>query len=200
MTDFANTPTVISVTVFLNKKGNKMRKLILGTIIIIQCQLAFAAQNQFQTNGSTSNSQNTISDNTSANLQSSNDGTANNSNNNKGPSQVQCTGENKAYKDVSLTECIECNTTEFQGITTIDGINYCVKCNEDTQTWDNKNKKCVTKDEYIQISSETMKRCWQCPNNETFKTCAIILSLPDTDQQKHPQYTTTMQDCKITGQ
>lgn len=193
MTDFANTPTVISVTVFLNKKGNKMRKLILGTIIIIQCQLAFAAQSQFQTTDSTSATPE-MED------QSTNNGTANNSNQNKSTTPTQCTGENKAYKDVSLTECIECKTTESQGITTIGGMNYCIQCIKDIQMWDNQNKKCVTKDEYIQISSATMKRCWQCPNNETFKTCAIILSLPDTDQQKHPQYTTTMQDCKITGQ
>lgn len=112
------------------------------------------------------------------------------------------TDGNMAYESKTSNTCIECPTNASQGIGTIANEKICVKCNSTTEVWDAKAKKCVSRAEmakkYHQISSATMKRCWQCPNNEAFKTCAIILSLPDADQKKHPQYTTTMKNCKIT--
>ena len=290
MTDFANTPTVISVTVFLNKKGNKMQKiLIMFSIALISFNPASAAfqgfgidnacyvethkRNSFwfcgtqeakctgRTMGKNHNRQwqyhgesfshdgktyyccngtrtekgyyveaSEWETSETITVQLANGGTCTYVQTTNACGEISgepcttptdctapyikrngvciepcgATDSNMAYENKTSNTCIECKTTESQGIDTIDNEKICVKCNSTTEVWDAKTKKCVSRAEmaqkYHQISSATMKRCWQCPNNETFKTCAIILSLPDTDQQKHPQYTTTMQDCKITGQ
>lgn len=107
---------------------------------------------------------------------------------------------NIAYESATSNKCVECPTNASQGI---DKNNICTKCNSTTEIWDTETKKCISRTEvakkYHQISHATMKKCWQCPNNEFFKNCAIILSLPDADQKKHKDYKTTMTECKITG-
>ena len=111
---------------------------------------------------------------------------------------------NMAYESATSNKCIECPTNASQGIINNGGANpICTKCNSTTEIWDADTKKCISRAEvakkYHQISSATMKKCWQCPNNEFFKTCALILSMPDAEQKTHKQYTNTMKECKITS-
>ena len=80
---------------------------------------------------------------------------------------------NMAYESATSNKCIECPTNASQGIINDSGTNpICVKCNSTTETWDADTKKCISRAEvtkkYHQISSATMKKCWQCPNNEIF--------------------------------
>ena len=105
---------------------------------------------------------------------------------------------NMAFESASSNKCIECPTSASQGI---DSNDICTKCNSATEIWDTKTKKCISRAEaaekYHPVSNETMKKCWQCPNNEHFKKCAIILTLPDAEQKKHKDYKTTMTKCRI---
>lgn len=109
---------------------------------------------------------------------------------------------NMAYESATSNKCIKCPTNASQGIINNDGKNpICTKCNSTTEIWDVDTKQCISRAEvakkYHQISSATMKKCWQCPNNEFFKSCTIILSLPDAEQKKEKDYKTTMTECQI---
>jgi hypothetical protein len=108
---------------------------------------------------------------------------------------------NMAYESVTSNKCIECPTNASQGI---DSNDICTKCNSATDIWDANTKKCISRTEaakkYHKISNATMKKCWQCPNNEMFKTCATILSLPDAEQKTHKDFTATMTNCKVASE
>lgn len=105
---------------------------------------------------------------------------------------------NIGYESATSNNCVECPTTSTQGI---DSNGICTKCNTATQIWDTSTKKCVSREEHAkkfhQIPAAVLKQCWQCPNNEVMKTCAIILSLPTADQSKHADYRNTMTECMI---
>ena len=104
-----------------------------------------------------------------------------------------CGAHNCASK--TSNECIECETTAYQGIDHT--TNECVRCDEATQFFDKITKKCISKTSLNRIDGDAMKKCYGCPNNETFKECAILFSKSENARRASANYDEIIRDCYI---
>ena len=78
-----------------------------------------------------------------------------------------------AFESPSSNKCIECLTTEYQGISK---KNECIKCDPEIAFFDKSKQACVNKRDMKQVSKNVMKNCFRCPDNTTFKDCVTVLS------------------------
>ncbi len=78
-----------------------------------------------------------------------------------------------AFESASSNNCIECLTTEYQGISK---ENICIKCDPEIAFFDKLKQTCVNKRDMKQVSKNAMKNCFRCPDNITFKDCVTVLS------------------------
>ena len=105
-----------------------------------------------------------------------------------------------AYASKTSNECIECETTAYQGIDHT--TNECVRCDEATQFFDKITKKCISKTSLSKTSlnrldATAMKACYGCPNNELFKECAILFSKSENARRASANYDEIVRDCYI---
>ncbi len=92
---------------------------------------------------------------------------------------TQLCPDGSAFESIASNNCIECETTNYQGIKIISGENkLCVKCDKDTQYFDKNGKRCMSKSELTQIPKSALNKCWGCPDTETFKQCVDIVQRP----------------------
>lgn len=105
-----------------------------------------------------------------------------------------CNG-NTAFESTASNKCIECETTAYQGIS---ADNICTKCDSGTQFFDTKTQNCVSKDTFNRITKEAMEKCYGCPNNETFKDCATLFSMSESNRRAADNYQQIIKDCYIT--
>lgn len=102
--------------------------------------------------------------------------------------------EDQAYQNPSSNTCVECATTNYQGI---DKNNICVKCDKDNEFFNRETKKCISKKEMKQYPHDVMKKCWAC-SPETFPECVDIFSQPESNRKKDLQkYKRIIGDCNI---
>lgn len=100
-----------------------------------------------------------------------------------------------AFASKTSNECIECETTAYQGIDHT--TNECVRCDEATQFFDKITKKCISKTSLNRLDATAMKACYGCPNNETFKECAILFTKSETARRASANYDEIVRDCYI---
>ena len=107
---------------------------------------------------------------------------------------VPCSGTT-AFESVTSNKCIECETTNYQGIST---DRQCVKCDPVTQFFDKFAKKCVLKTSMSMITATAMKKCYGCPNNQMLKECGLLFSLSESERRAADNYEQIITDCYIT--
>jgi len=104
--------------------------------------------------------------------------------------------DGSAFESDTSNKCIKCETTNYQGIKPISSEdNVCIKCDKDTEFFNKETKACIKKSTLSkQITNTMMKKCWRCPDNDTFAKCIDIMqkSSPSTDERK------ILTRCKIT--
>ncbi len=107
---------------------------------------------------------------------------------------VLCSGAYAFENDVS-NECIPCETTQYQGISS-SGV--CTRCDPGTQFFDKTSKKCIEKNSLETYSKTVMKKCFACPNTDVFKTCIKIFNLPENQQKNDIEtYNNIIKECLI---
>jgi len=103
--------------------------------------------------------------------------------------------DGSAFESDTSNKCIQCETTNYQGIKTISSNNkLCIKCDKDTEFFDKETKACIKKSALKQTTNSAMKKCWRCPDNDAFAKCVDIIqkSSTGTDERK------ILTRCKIT--
>lgn len=80
-----------------------------------------------------------------------------------------------AFESETSNDCIECPTTQSQGIRGTKMNKICIKCN-DNQIWNTKSQKCSEKISLLAISGNVMEQCWQCPDSNLYKDCVKSLA------------------------
>jgi len=92
---------------------------------------------------------------------------------------AQICPDGSAFESNASNKCVECETTNYQGIKMISSENnVCIKCDQDTQFFDKETKTCINKSRLKQISQTAMKKCWRCPDEDTFAKCVEIVQRP----------------------
>ncbi len=87
--------------------------------------------------------------------------------------------DGSAFESNASNKCVECETTNYQGKKTIyDGNKLCIKCDRDTEFFDKETKACIKKSKLKQVPQTAMKKCWYCPDNDTFAKCVDIVQRP----------------------
>lgn len=96
-----------------------------------------------------------------------------------GECAAQCP-DGQAYESATSNTCIDCETTNYQGIQTIgtNGHKVCKKCENNAKFFDRKTQTCIDKDNFKKIPGWAMKKCFACPNTEVFKQCVEIVQRP----------------------
>lgn len=102
-----------------------------------------------------------------------------------------CQGDTAFESEVSNT-CIECKTTNYQGI---NKDRICQRCNSATEFWDKRAEKCIKKDTLTKMTSQAMKKCYGC-TQDLFKQCALIFSKPESERLKDPNKD-LLKDCHL---
>ncbi|MCM1294231.1 MAG: hypothetical protein NC311_01560 [Muribaculaceae bacterium] len=107
--------------------------------------------------------------------------------------------DGQAYESATSNKCIDCKTTNYQGIktNTPDGHKICMKCENNARFFDRKSQTCVGKDKYKQIPGWAMKKCFACPNSEYFKQCVEIVQEPSEQLLFEPGNKTTLKLCHV---
>lgn len=88
--------------------------------------------------------------------------------------------DGQAYESLTSNKCIDCETTNYQGIQTIgtNGHKVCKKCENNAKFFDPKTQTCIDKNKLTQVPKWAMKKCFACPSTETFKQCVQIVQRP----------------------
>ena len=78
----------------------------------------------------------------------------------------------KAFASTSSNSCIDCETTNFQGISG----DVCVKCDPGSQLFDKTSRRCVDKSYWPKYSRSAMETCYACTSNTLFQECVKLFS------------------------
>lgn len=75
------------------------------------------------------------------------------------------------FASATSNKCVACPADAAQGI---DANGVCIRCNG-AQLWDNTAARCIGKSEMHGYSSDILRRCFMCPNDDLFRQCVSIL-------------------------
>lgn len=89
-------------------------------------------------------------------------------------------------------KCVKCETTIRQGIVG----DKCVKC-DDMQFFDRKRKKCIEKSDLQSFSRQVMKKCYACPNDDTFKKCVELFNMDESQRKADSAWASILNQCMI---
>lgn len=110
-------------------------------------------------------------------------------------------GENESFESETSNKCIPCPTTAYQGIGYVANISripyeVCLKCDKDSEFYDNVRKGCFHKSSFKKISKTAMQKCWKCPV-DYIKDCVIVMEAGQDNASKPSNWDTVKKECDL---